>query len=70
MDNTTLCIKVLKFGLEKMPRYDFKCNTCTEVTETTENIPPVCETCYETMIRVWSVPAVKFNGTGFYSTGG
>jgi predicted nucleic acid-binding Zn ribbon protein len=31
---------------------------------------PPCPTCGETMSRVWSAPAVKFNGTGFYSTGG
>lgn len=67
---TTLYTKVLKFGLEKMPNYDFKCNTCNSVIETNENIPPVCTTCLGTMTRVWSVPAVKFNGPGFYSTGG
>ena len=70
MDNTTLYIKVLKFGLEKMPRYDFKCETCTEIIETSENIAPMCSTCHGTMTRVWSTVAVKFNGTGFYSTGG
>ena len=70
MDSITLYTKVLKFGLEKMPRYDFKCSTCTEVIETDENIPPVCTTCYSTMTRVWSTVAVKFNGSGFYSTGG
>jgi putative FmdB family regulatory protein len=70
MDSITLCIKVLKFGLEKMPRYDFKCETCTEIIETTDNIPPVCTTCNGTMTRVWSTVAVKFNGSGFYSTGG
>jgi putative FmdB family regulatory protein len=53
-----------------MPRYDFKCSTCTEIIETDENIPPVCTTCYSTMTRVWSTVAVKFNGSGFYSTGG
>lgn len=70
MDTITYYIKVLKFGLERMPRYDFKCETCTEIIEVTENIPPMCTTCNNTMVRVWSAPAVKFNGTGFYSTGG
>ena len=53
-----------------MPLFDFKCTYCTEVIEINENIPPACTTCGETMQRVWSAPAVKFNGTGFYSTGG
>ncbi len=53
-----------------MPLYDFKCSACTEVQETNENIPPACGTCGETMHRIWSAPAIKFNGTGFYSTGG
>jgi putative FmdB family regulatory protein len=53
-----------------MPRYDFKCETCGEIVETTENIPPICSTCSNTMMRIWSTVAVKFNGSGFYSTGG
>ena len=53
-----------------MPAYDFKCETCTTVIETNENIPPMCTTCNGTMTRVWSSVAVKFNGAGFYSTGG
>lgn len=53
-----------------MPLFDFKCNCCSDVIEVTENIPPACTTCGEIMQRIWSVPAVKFNGPGFYSTGG
>ena len=51
-----------------MPRYDFKCETCLSIIEVTENIPPMCTTCHGTMVRVWSAPAVKFNGSGFYTT--
>lgn len=53
-----------------MPLFDFKCAACTEVIEINENIPPGCPTCGETMHRIWSAPAIKFNGPGFYSTGG
>ena len=53
-----------------MPLFDFKCNYCTDVIEINENIPPACKTCGEVMQRIWSAPAVKFNGSGFYSTGG
>jgi len=53
-----------------MPAFDFKCDTCNSIVETNENIPPMCTTCGGTMIRVWSTVAVKFNGPGFYSTGG
>jgi predicted nucleic acid-binding Zn ribbon protein len=31
---------------------------------------PVCETCKKDMKRVYYAAPVKFNGTGFYSTGG
>ena len=51
-----------------MPKYDFKCMTCSEMVETNETIPPICGTCSGTMQRVWSAPAIKFTGTGFYST--
>lgn len=53
-----------------MPSYDFKCNTCNEIVEVNENIPPRCKTCGETMVKVWTPIAVQFKGTGFYSTGG
>jgi putative FmdB family regulatory protein len=29
-----------------------------------------CGTCGAKLRRVWTAPPVKFNGTGFYSTGG
>ena len=53
-----------------MTLFDFKCKHCTTVMEVNENIAPACNTCGNTMERVWSAVAVKFNGTGFYSTGG
>lgn len=53
-----------------MPLYDFKCETCNDVIEINEPIPPACETCGMTMMRIWSAPAVQFKGSGFYSTGG
>jgi putative FmdB family regulatory protein len=51
-----------------MPLFDFKCNTCNEVVEVSENVQTPCGTCGETMQRVWSPVGVKFNGSGFYST--
>lgn len=30
----------------------------------------MCSVCGGKMIRVYTAPPVKFNGTGFYSTGG
>ena len=53
-----------------MPLYDFKCETCNDVVELNDSAPPGCMTCGMTMVRIWSAPAIKFNGTGFYSTGG
>lgn len=55
-----------------MPTYDYKCDKCKITIEFErgfgEDREPTC--CQATMSRVYSAPAVKFNGTGFYSTGG
>lgn len=55
-----------------MPKYDYKCNECGGTQEVDrsfgDNTEPIC--CQTTMTRIWSAPAIKFNGTGFYSTGG
>ena len=55
-----------------MPTYDYKCDKCGGQQEIDrsfgDSTEPIC--CQTTMTRVWSAPAVKFNGTGFYSTGG
>ena len=53
-----------------MPLYDFKCECCNEVIEINEPDSPPCGICGNTMIRIWSAPAVHFKGSGFYSTGG
>jgi hypothetical protein len=37
---------------------------------TEDEIIPYCDTCNQPMSRVYSAPPVKFNATGFYSTGG
>ena len=60
-----------------MPIYDFSCFTCGNIREQFiyhkeyEGYIVRCPTlnCNKTMKRIYSVPAVKFNGTGFYSTG-
>lgn len=59
-----------KFGFKRMPNYDFKCLTCLLVVEKQDTALPPCPTCGETMARIWSVPGIKFNASGFYSTGG
>jgi len=55
-----------------MPTYDYKCEVCGGTLEIqrefSEQTNIMC--CQQAMQRVWSAPAVKFNGTGFYSTGG
>lgn len=64
-------------GLVLMPNYDFKCLTCGSMREVFiyhkeyEKYIVRCEIDYKPMERVYSAPpAIKFNGTGFYSTGG
>ena len=58
-----------------MASYDYNCTadgfTLTIQRGMTEDeIIPMCDTCNEPMVRVYSAPPVKFNGSGFYSTGG
>lgn len=60
-----------------MPTYDFKCIECNETREVSikhseyEKYKVMCSNGhYIPMSRVYTAPAVKFNGTGFYSTGG
>jgi predicted nucleic acid-binding Zn ribbon protein len=55
--------------------YEYKCNADSEVVTiirgmTEDEIIPYCDKCNEPMSRLYSAPPVKFNGTGFYSTGG
>jgi len=37
---------------------------------TEEEVIPICENCNNEMKRVYYSAPVKFNGSGFYSTGG
>ena len=60
-----------------MPTYDFKCHECGETREVNikhkeyDKYQVMCSNGhYLPMQRVYTAPAVKFNGTGFYSTGG
>jgi predicted nucleic acid-binding Zn ribbon protein len=58
-----------------MASYEYRCNSdLTAVTisrgMTEDEIIPYCDLCNQPMGRVYSPPPVKFNATGFYSTGG
>lgn len=53
-----------------VPNYDFKCETCNTILEVQDPAPLPCTICGNTMVRIWASVAVKFNGSGFYSTGG
>lgn len=58
-----------------MATYEYKCNDDSEVVIVTrgmteDEIIPYCDICNEPMSRLYSPPPVKFNGSGFYSTGG
>ena len=62
-------------GLVLVASYEYKCNNDSEVVIVTrgmteDEIIPYCDTCNEPMARVYTAAPVKFNGTGFYSTGG
>jgi len=54
-----------------MPIYDYRCEICFCTVEFErgmgEDRSPIC--CSNAMTRVWnSVPAISFNGSGFYTT--
>jgi len=61
-----------------MPTYEFMCPICKTTREQFiyhkdyEYYIVRCPklNCNEPMDRIYSAPAVKFKGTGFYSTGG
>jgi predicted nucleic acid-binding Zn ribbon protein len=55
--------------------YEYKCDNDSEFVVITrgmadDEIIPYCDICNDPMTRVYSAPPVKFNGSGFYSTGG
>lgn len=56
-----------------MPIYEYKCGPCGEVIELKmsfekRDFPITCETCGNLMARQFTIPAVQFKGSGFYST--
>ena len=58
-----------------MPTYEYRCNGCEHLFETTRSYREketevICPKCTMHSTRVYSVPAVQFKGSGFYSTGG
>ena len=57
-----------------MPTYEYRCDDCRalyvlsrNVNERDDNVECVCGSEAR---RIYNDPAIKFNGTGFYSTGG
>jgi putative FmdB family regulatory protein len=64
-----------KKGMVLMASYEYQCkeDASTQTIQrgmTDDEIIPLCDSCNSPMERVYSTPAIKFNGTGFYSTGG
>jgi len=58
-----------------MPTYEYRCNQCNHTFEISRSYQEIeskvhCPKCNLDTSRVYSVPAVQFKGTGFYSTGG
>jgi len=56
-----------------MPTYDVRCLICNgtqELSRSMDDDSPLPLCCGMTMQRKWDSPLIKFNGRGFYSTGG
>lgn len=55
-----------------MATYEFYCKTCTQTVSVTAPIGeaqrPKCLKCQADMTRDYGIGAIKFNGTGYYST--
>lgn len=57
-----------------MPTYEYRCNTCQAHQELQRKVDDrddelLC-VCGESMKRIINAVPVRFNGGGFYSTGG
>jgi putative FmdB family regulatory protein len=55
-----------------MPTYEYTCLNCQTSSQVNRGINDkeeevICDTCKKAMKRVYSVGAVTFNGSGFYS---
>jgi predicted nucleic acid-binding Zn ribbon protein len=64
-----------KEGLVLMASYDYECPGDGEVITiergmTEQEQDYACGLCGAKLKRIYHAPPVKFNGTGFYSTGG
>lgn len=58
-----------------MATYEYECPADGELVMVTRPMSEpegeyFCETCGDKLKRVFNAPPVKFNATGFYSTGG
>jgi len=58
-----------------MPTYEYKCEDCGTSEEHNRKVDdrddfPNCQYCTKQMKRIINPAPIKFNGTGFYSTGG
>lgn len=58
-----------------MATYEYECPGDGEILIITRpmtepEVDYACGTCGGKLQRVWTAPPVKFNGSGFYSTGG
>jgi len=56
-----------------MPSYEFTCIVCNEITAVNASIHDDVAApmhCGEFMNKMWYAAPVKFNASGFYSTGG
>ena len=57
-----------------MPTYEYKCEKCEQIYSIQRSVDKrddavLCD-CGWGATRIYSAPAIKFNGSGFYSTGG
>lgn len=58
-----------------MATYEYKCPNDGEIVIVTRPMSEPegeysCETCGSKLLRIYNPAPVKFNGSGFYSTGG
>lgn len=56
------------------PNYEYRCNKCMSHQELQRTVDErddeVSCPCGHTSSRIYNTPTIRFNGSGFYSTGG
>lgn len=70
MTQQALLFTVSPERIKQMPLYEYRCESCKEITEAIQKFsdPPLteCPKCHGPLRKLLSAPAIQFKGSGFY----